>query len=176
MVNKEEAVPQALLKQKIEHFIEYGGVIQIQSLPGFSAIQVVLTWIAALLPCPSSPKGQPRPFLLWISDQTSFYPSAWNPAYAFPFQQTLFLYPTTPKQAWNSAIEAASSALFFSLFLRPSVWPALPLAYLRQLQLSAKKHNTRVVLFCNTPLPHWFFSMVLPLPYAAHLILATPNT
>lgn len=102
--------------------------------------------------------AEKKHYAVFISDEGVLYAPALS-HYQIPLSQFLIIQTPHAPQTWKTALEAAQSDLFKWIFLRTS--KPCDSSFLRKLQLASKKHDLKIFLFSNAPLPHWFFKKLL---------------
>jgi len=166
-----------------------GGLAQLTSLPGGSCTRYALTCfqsahskpvnsqIAGHLNSAAIDSDPPSPSvtsdtLLWVSDVAYLSPNAlaqhWNIAY----EPAVHLHPPDATQSWRAALEGVQTGLFHWVFIKPSQNCATN--FLRKLQISARKNQTRVCVFPPKKLPHWFFKVSLEVSPHPEVSLEVP--
>lgn len=113
---------------------------------------------AALLESTQAPKAN-QSYFFWVADEGVLYPEAIHQEWEIPLSRLLFVKATEPKEVWKTALDAAQTGIFQTIFVRPS--QACPTAHLRKLQLTAEKQNCSVFLLTPFAIPHWMLKKTL---------------
>ncbi len=128
-----------------------GGLIQVLSR-GNSKTE------AALLESTQTQKAN-QSYFLWVADEGVLYPEAVHQEWEIPLSHLLFVKAAEPKEVWKTALDAAQTGLFQTIFVRPS--QACPTAHLRKLQLVAEKQKCSIFLLTSFEIPHWMLKKTI---------------
>jgi hypothetical protein len=128
-----------------------GGLIQVLS-GGTSKTQT------ALLESTQAIKTK-QSYFLWIADEGVLYPEVVHQEWDIPLSHLLFVKAAEPKEVWKTALDAAQTGLFQTIFVRPS--QACPTAHLRKLQLIAEKQKCSIFLLTPFAVPHWMLKKTI---------------
>lgn len=146
------------LSMQLRTRLEKGGLAQIVSHEGGSRTWFALTCLGHFL---KTTTGDP-PLSLWISNEGELYPEALHHYWSVPLSRMLLVQVPTSEIVWQTLLDAVQTGLFHWVLVKTGK-SGSP-AQMRKLQLSAEKTKTKVLILCQSPLPHWTLKTSVAVP------------
>jgi len=150
--------PTKELAEQLTSRLENGGLAQIVSLKGGSRTWFALSCLGHFL---NTTTADP-PLFLWLSNEGELYPEALYHYWGIPLSRMLMIKAPSSEEVWRTSLDAVQTGLFTWVLVKAEQ-SGTP-AQMRKLQLTAEKTRTKVLILCQSKLPHWTLKISVKVP------------